>query len=326
MTARRILGVTASEALEEYRAAAARIRGVVLETPLVAADGAADLWLKLETLQPIHSFKLRGVFHAVASLSAEERAAGLSTVSAGNTAQALAWAGRHFGVTARSIMPERAPRTKIDAVERLGGTPVLVSVDEVFRFLREHGWEDEPYAFIHPWTDRDLALGHGSLGLEILEQCPDVETVYLSVGGGGLLAGVGGAIKASRPEVRIVAVEPEGCPALAESLRQGAPAQVPCQTICDGIAVPYITDEMYPILAELVDDVVLVSEAAVRRAVRRLALADRIVAEPSGAIGVAAAEMEDPKRRGVAVAPITGGSIDRAKLVDILSEEDAPGS
>jgi threonine dehydratase len=307
--------------LAEIERAAERLRGVIVRTPLVPLDGSdsgRDLLLKPETLQPITNFKIRGVFHAAAALPPEERARGLSTVSAGNTAQALAWTGRRFGVPARSVMPDSAPRTKIEAVRRWGGEPVLVPTEELFRFLRERGWEREPYAFIHPWTNRDLMIGHGTIGLEILADCPDVETVFVPVGGGGLLAGVGAALAGSRAGVRVVAVEPEGCPALHESLRQGKPASVECRTMCDGVAVPYITDEMFPLLRDVADEVALVAEEDVRAAIRRLALERRWIVEGSAALSVAAALAVPPERRGRSVCLVTGASIDPDRWLEIL--------
>jgi len=317
--------------LESIRLAAAGLRGIVVHTPLVAYRGdggsedgrGAGVWLKPEVHQPVGSFKLRGVFHAVAALPAAAREAGVATVSAGNTAQALAWSARHFGVPARSLMPDTAPQTKIDAVRALGGEPVLVPAAELFRFLRERGWESEPYAFIHPWTSGDLITGHATLGLEVLDDLPEVETVYVPVGGGGLLAGVGSAIRQIAPSVRLVAVEPEGCPSLHAALDAGKPVTVPCSTICDGVAVPFVTDEMFPLLTKLVDDSVLVPERAVRAAVRSLALANKIVAEPSGALALAAALATPASERGASVCLVTGGSIDRDLLVEILSDDAA---
>lgn len=306
----------------EFEAAAKSLRDVVRRTqlvPLHTHHGEADILLKPEIHQTVGNFKIRGVFHAVSQLDASERARGISTVSAGNTAKALAWTGRHFGVEARSLMPEGAPRTKIEAVRAYGGTPVLVPMDEVFRFLKERGWEDEPYAFIHPWTNRDVMIGHGSMALEILDECPEVETVFIPVGGGGLIGGVGSALKALAPAVRVVAVEPAGCPALHASLAAGRPTSVECDTICDGVAVPYITDEMYPLLAELADDVVLVTEEAVRDTIKRLALGNHIVAEGAGALATAAALAVAPEERGLSVAIVTGGSIDADKLAAILT-------
>jgi len=310
---------------DEVEAAARALRPVVLHTPLVplrAAGGDTDVWLKLETLQPVGCFKLRGVFHAVAALDEDARARGVSTVSAGNTAKALAWAGRRFGVEARSLMPDTAPRAKVDAVRALGGTPVLAPTEEVFRYLREHLWEREPFAFVHPWTDRDVMIGHGTLGRELAEDLPDADTVYVPVGGGGLLAGVGSALRAWLPSVRIVAVEPAGCPALFEAVRAGAPRTVACDTICDGVAVPYVTDELFTLLRELADDVVLVEEAEVRAAIRLLALGNGVVAEGSGALAAAAALKAPRTERGRAVALVTGSSIDRGRLASILAEED----
>ena len=188
--------------------------------------------------------------------------------------------------------------------------------------MREHGWEDEPYAFIHPWINRDLILGHGSLGLEIAEQCPEVETVFVPVGGGGLIAGVGSAIKALKPAVRIIAVEPTGCPSLHASLDAGRPVSVECDTICDGVAVPYITEEMFPLLRDLVDESVLVCDDAVKAAMRRLAFGNKMIAEPSGALALAAALSMDEARRRLSVCIVTGGSIDAEKLSAILSQTD----
>jgi threonine dehydratase len=310
--------------LSEIREARERCREVVRHTPLVPlheAFGAEEVHLKLETFQAIGSFKLRGVYNAVASLPERERRRGVSTVSAGNTAQALAWSARRFGVPARSLMPESAPLAKIDAVRAYGGEPVLVPVAELFRYLEERGWERESFAFIHPWTNRDVMTGHGSLGLEIVEDLPDVDTVLIPVGGGGLLAGVGAALVSARPGVRIVAVEPEGCCAFQRSLEAGRPARVDCRTICDGVAVPYVTEEMFPLLRELASRVHLVSDESVKSAVRRLALHNKIVAEPSGALATAAALEIPASERGKTVCLVTGGSIDAAKLAEILARD-----
>ncbi len=307
-------------AIEQARA---RIGEVIVRTPLLEYHGAdehSNIFLKLETHQPVGSFKLRGVFNAVAVLAPQTRGAGISTVSAGNTAQALAWCGRHFGVAARSVMPDSAPVSKIEAVKALGGEPVLAPRDEVFRYMREHGWTNEPHAFIHPWTNHDVMTGHGSMGLEILEDCPAVETVFIPVGGGGLMGGVGSAIRAVRPETRIVAVEPKGCPSLHASIEAGRPVSVECATICDGVAVPYITQEMFPLLRDLADETALVSEADVRRTVRRLAIDSKLVAEPSGALALAAALAMPVEKRGRSVCIVTGGSIDSEKLAAILTE------
>jgi len=310
----------------EIESAAERVREVVVRTPLVPLElhgRETGILLAPEILQPSGSFKIRGIYHAVLRLGDAARRQGLSTVSAGNTAKALAWCARRFGVPARSLMPEGAPRAKIEAVRALGATPVLVPTAEVFRFLREHAWEREPYAFVHPWTDRDVILGHGSLGLSILSDCPALDTVYVPVGGGGLLAGVASALKAVRPSIRVVAVEPAGCPSFHAARAAGAPLTVACNTICDGVAVPYVTEEMFPLLCELADDSVLVSEDEVRAGIRTLAAANRLVAEGAGALALAAALKTPAAERGTTIALVTGGSIDPARLAEILSERAA---
>lgn len=310
--------------LSEFREAANRLESVIVHTPLIpyhSGDDESQILLKPEILQVVNSFKLRGVFNAVASLSAEEKARGVSTVSAGNTAQALAWTARYFGITARSIMPDTAPLSKIEAVKAYGGIPILKPISEVFRFLQEHLWEQEPYSFIHPWTNRQVMIGHGSLGLEIMDDVPDVENVFIPVGGGGLMGGVGSAIKAINPSVRIYAVEPERCPALHTAVDRGRPVTVECKTICDGVAVPYITDEMFPLLNELIEDVILVSERLVRHAIRSLLLSNKMLAEPSGALALAAVQKMAPAQSGKSVCLVTGGSISYELLLEILKEK-----
>jgi threonine dehydratase len=194
-------------------------------------------------------------------------------------------------------------------------------MSEAFRFLKEHLWEKESYSFIHPWTNRQVMIGHGSLGLEIMDDAHDVDSVFIPVGGGGLLSGVGSAIKAVNPSVRIYAVEPEGCPALHSSVDQGQPMTVECKTICDGVAVPYITDEMFPLLNELIDDVLLVSERSVRAAIRSILWHNKMLAEPAGALALAAALQVPPKQRGKSVCLVTGGSIGIELMMEILQEK-----
>lgn len=309
--------------IEAIEAARRCLEGVVRDTPLLPVGGsgvaATELLVKPEQLQPSGSFKIRGVHHAVSRLTDEQRGRGVSTVSAGNTAKALAWSARRFGIRARSLMPEHAPRTKIDAFRALGGEPILRPADQLFRFLDERQWESEPYSFVHPWIEPDVLIGHGTLGLEIAAQCEDLDSVFIPVGGGGLLAGVASALKAVRPEIRIRAVEPAGCPALEQALAAGRPVTVGCDTICDGVAVPFITDELFPLLAELVEDVILVGEDEVRAAIRRLCIETHLVVEASGALAAAAAWKLDPVERGRSVALLTGGSIDPEQLAAILA-------
>ncbi len=307
--------------LDEFHIARQNLAGIATRTPLIGAHesiGATRTYLKLEIHQPINSFKLRGIYNAVSRLSDEERQRGLFTTSAGNTAQALAWCGRHFGVRAQSMMPHGAPQSKVDAVRAYGGEPVFVSTSELFAYMREQGWEGQDYTFIHPWTNRDVLIGHGSAGFEIFEDLLEVETVYIPVGGGGFFAGVASALKLLKPDVRMVAVEPRDCPALSASLAAGRPEAVECRTICDGVAVPYMTEEMFPLLSALADDCILISEDEVKDAIRQLAFGNKVVAEGAGALALAAAIKVPIADRGTTVAIVTGGSIDGEKLVPIL--------
>lgn len=307
--------------LDAVRLARDRSRDVIVHTPLVPLRPSAQhsgIFLKPEIHQAVGSFKLRGVFNAAASMTDNERQRGLSTVSAGNTAQAVGWCGRYFGVPARSVMPETAPQTKIDAVRLFGATAVLVPGDEVFRYMREHGWENEPYSFIHPWTDARVMTGHASMALEIIEDLPGVDTVFIPVGGGGLIGGVAGTLKQLKPDIRIVAVEPDKCCALYASFQSQRAVAWPCQTMSDGVAVPYLTDEMYPLLREIVDDIALVSEDDTMRAIRQLALDNKMVAEGAGALATAAAMAYPSEKRGLSVAVVTGGGIDIGKFIAIL--------
>lgn len=307
--------------IDDIRAAAERLQGVAVRTPLLQlhqVDGDSTIFLKPETLQPIGSFKLRNVFNAVAALSDEERSRGLSTTSAGNTAQALAWSARHFGTSARSLMPETAPANKVRAIEAYGGEPVLVPGAEVFRYMTEEGWHAENYAFIHPWRE---TAGSGTIGLEILDEMPDVRTIFVPVGGGGLIGGIGSAVKALQPDVRVIGVEPEGCCALTQSLRAGSAQTVACKTICDGVAVPLVLPDVFEVLREVVDDTILVSDRQAMAAVKRLALRSKLVAEPSGGLALAAALLTPETDRGKAVCIVSGGSIDAELLASIITDD-----
>lgn len=291
-------------------AAARRLRRVFGASPLFEADEAIApaLLLKAETRLPTRSFKVRGIWDAVAGLDSDVVAPGLSTVSAGNTALALAWAAERRGVEARSLLPDTAPAAKIEGFRAAGGIPRLVPVPELFRFLAERAWEDEPYAFVHPWIDPAVHRGHASLAVELLEQAPDLESVFVPVGGGGLLMGVAGALKDRRPEIRVFAVEPEGCCALHTSLACGYAAAASCRTVCDGVAVPWLSRELFASLRELVDRTVLVPDEETLETAEDLARRHRLRAEPSGALAAAGARRVPPGERGRSAALVTGAN------------------
>jgi threonine dehydratase len=309
--------------IADVRAAAERLRGVVVRTPLVplhSFGASSDIYLKPEMLQPVGSYKLRGVYNWAASLNPELRERGLSTHSAGNTAQALGYVARLFGVSARSLVPDFAPYVKVRAVESYGATPVVMPFDELLDFVFAERWKHEPYNFLNPWGEPKMIAGSATIGLEIIEDSPDVETVYVPVGGGGLVAGMGSVLKALKPSVRIVGVQAEACPALHSSFAAGRPVWVDARpTICEGVAVPFVSDEMYPLLRSVIDDVVLVSEGEVRRAIRVLASNNSFVVEGAGALSVAAV-LADEQRRGKTVCILSGGKIEMDELAAIVGQ------
>lgn len=309
--------------LSDIQTARTRIASHVVRTPLVplhSYEAKTNIYLKPETLQPIGSFKLRGVLNWATSLSPEERAKGISTTSAGNTAQALGYVARLFNIPARTLVPDTIPQNKLDAITSYGVEPIKLPFPDLLSFMLEEEWRNEPYAYLNPWGEPHLISGHGTLGLEVLEDLPSVESIFVPVGGGGLIAGVGSAIKASQTQARIIAVQSENCAAYQASLDRDAGGWIEAQpTICDGTAVPVIVDEMYPLLKNVIDEVTTVSDEAVKKAIRQLALKNKLVAEGSGALALAAALNIPSAERGLSVCVISGGSIDPEKLANILT-------
>jgi len=306
--------------IDAVRAAADRLRGYIARTLLVPFPGDRGILLKPENLQPTGSFKVRGVFNWALGLAGDERARGFSTFSAGNTARALALAARRFRVNCRSILPDYAPQNKVAALREAGVKTELVAFEEMADWLFRAGWKEEPWAFLHPWTEPAMIAGHATIGLEVLEDCPDVETVFLPVGGGALCAGVGSVLKALKPGIRVVAVQAESYPALDASLRAGRPVWVESKpTVCDGVAVPFVTDGMFPLLSDVVDEVMVVPENRVLDAMRRLALESGLVVEGAGALGLAAALEKPEQDRGRMVCPVTGGNVEPNVLAALLA-------
>lgn len=306
-------------------AAAERIGEVVVHTPLVpfySGKEATGILLKPEIFQPIGSFKLRGVFNWAAALTPEERQRGLSTISSGNTAQALGYSARHFGVPARTLLLDTAPAGKIAALQSYGVDTVLVPSDDLMGYLLEARWQQEPYSFISPIDNPGMIAGNATIGREIMADYPEVESVYVPVSGGGMIAGIGGLIKALNPSVRIVGVQPTNIAPLHASIAGSRPMWVDAQpTICDGCGAPLVFDEMYPVLRQVVDEVMVISEETVKAAIKVLALKNKLIVEGAGALSVAAALATPAAQRGRTVCVVSGGSIDTERLLNILTDE-----
>ena len=308
--------------LEEIEQARARIEEVALRTPLVrlAVDVPnTEIYLKLEVLQPIGSFKIRGAGSLIGSLSDEELANGVWTASAGNMAQAVAWFARRLDLPCSVVMPDTAPEAKTSAVERLGGSVIPVSFDEWLGVFASRSFPGLDGAFVHPFSDRRVMAGNGTIGLEILEDLPEVDTVVIPYGGGGLSCGIASAIRALAPGTTLYAAEVATAAPFAPSLAAGAPVEVAfTPTFVDGIGAPRVFPEMFELARTLLDGSLVVEPDAAADAVRLLATRAHVVAEGAGAVSVAAATagLAGP---GKVVAIVSGGSIDASKLATILA-------
>jgi threonine dehydratase len=310
--------------LHDIHNAHARLQGIAVRTPLLEWTAAADrrqLFLKLENLQPIGAFKLRGAYNKIASFSDEERRHGVVSYSSGNHAQGVAYAARAMGVKAIIVMPGNAPRNKLEATAALGAEIVTVGPGSEERRLRaeelaaEHG-----YAIVPPYNDEKIIAGQGTVGLEILEDLPEVETVLVPVGGGGLISGVSAALKLSKPTVKVIGVEPELAADAQASFRAGHivsfPAEQVTQTVADGLRTQSIGAINFEHIRAYVDDIVTVKDEEIEQAMRALSGNAKTLAEPSGATAVAAflfhaSELPQTK---INVAVISGGNIDRQFL------------
>jgi threonine dehydratase len=288
----------------------------VLRTPLVQLD--ERIWLKLENLQPIGSFKLRGALSAVRAASRDELAGGVVTASAGNMAQGVAWAAREAGVRARVVAPADAPRAKLDAVERLGGEIIPVSHEAWWQAMVDRGYEGVDGLFVHPVEDEAVMAGNGTIGLEIVEELGAFDTVVIPWGGGGLTTGIASAIKALRPGVRVVTAEPETAAPLAAALRAGGPAEIEYRpSFVDGAGGRALLPTMWDRAHELVDEAVAVPLDEVADAMRVLASRVHVVAEGAGALGLAAAQHREDR----CVCIVSGGNVDAAVLARVLAGE-----
>jgi threonine dehydratase len=314
--------------LADIRAAAGRIAGQVHRTPvftsrILGERSGVRLHLKCENFQKTGSFKPRGALNKVLSLSAAERARGLVTVSAGNHAQAVAWAARLVGVPCAVVMPTQAPRSKLDAVRGYGAEVVLHD-DRATLFDRlEQVRAERGMTFVHPFDDPQGLAGAGTVGLEIMEDVPGVEAVVVPVGGGGLMGGVASAVKALDPSVRVVAVELAAGPGLGPALAAGKPIPVarPADTLCDGMTPPFVGALPLEIARRCVDEIVTVSEAQVLEALELLFTRAKLYVEGSGAAATAAvlAGSGHLPRGGRVVAIVSGGNTDPEKLLAALA-------
>ena len=310
-------------AITDIEAARARIAGTVLRTPLVRLDlgrDGPDIRLKLENLQPTNAYKIRGAANSVASLSDDERARGVWTVSAGNAGQGVAYAARAFGIPCTVVAIETAPQTKLDRMRALGATIVPVSYDDAWQACEVHAFEGAEGTFIHPFDNHDFIAGHGTMGLEILEDCPDVRVVICAIGGGGLITGVGSAIKALRPEVQLLGAEPETAAPYALSLREGGPRKFPdwAASFVDGAGGKSVTTRMWQRMRPVVDGTIIVTLDETRDAMRLIAEKTRTIAEGAGALALAAART-GKAGDGPIVCVVSGGNIDLGKFAELVA-------
>ena len=313
--------------LEDIRDAQSLLRGIAVRSPLLEWTGVTarhKLFLKLENLQPIGAFKLRGAYNKIASLSAEDRRRGVISYSSGNHAQGVAYAARALGVKAVIVMPGNAPKNKLEATASLGAEIVTVGPGSEERRLRaeelaaEHG-----YAIVPPYNDEKIIAGQGTVGLEILEDLPEVETVLVPVGGGGLISGISTAIKLTRPNVVVIGVEPELAGDARASLHSGRivsfSADLVIQTMADGLRTQSVGEINFEHIRAYVNDIIGVTESEIRDATRALSGSPKTVAEPSGAVAVAAFMFHSAElpRTAYNVAVISGGNIEPEFLVEM---------
>jgi threonine dehydratase len=307
--------------LDAIESARERIAGAAVRTPLVRlhVDAPAEIWLKLENLQPIASFKIRGAANAVRAADPAEVEAGLVTASAGNMAQGVGWIARELGVLATIVVPESAPGTKLAAVERLGGRVMRVPYADWWRTIEESHVPGVEGLFVHPVEDEHVMAGNGTIALEILEDLPEPEAVVVPYGGGGLVTGIASALRAVRPETRVYAVEPETGAALNAALAAGAPAEIDYRpSFVDGAGSPRVLPGMFTRVRELIDGAFTASLEETAAAVRLLAERTRVVAEGAGALAPAAA-LAGHAGEGRVVCVVSGGNINLSTLAPILA-------
>jgi len=291
-----------------------------VRTPLLNLPDT-DIWLKLENLQPVASFKIRGATNAIRAALPEELAGGVVTASAGNMAQGVAWAAREAGVPATIICPDHAPQAKLDRIERLGGRVIQVPWDEWWQVIVDSRYEGVDGLFVHPVQDERVMAGNGTIGLELVEDLPELETVLVPYGGGGLSTGIASAVKQLKPGVRVYAVDPETGPSASAAFEAGEP--IACDhrpSFVDGSGGKGVLESMWPYVQEALDGAYVVSLEETAAALRLLAEQMRVVAEGAGALALAAA-LSGRVDGGTTVAVVSGGNIDTTVLTRILAGE-----
>src|SRR4051812_13077351 len=310
--------------IEDIERARERIKGTVLRTPLVKLDlgrDAPDIRLKLENLQPTNAYKIRGATNAVAALSDEQRARGVWTISAGNAGQGVAYAARTFGIPCTIVAIETAPQTKLDRMRALGATIVPVSYDRAWVAAESHEFPGIDATFIHPFDNHDFIAGHATMGLEIVEDCPEVRSVICAIGGGGLITGVGSAIKAKKPDAKVLGAEPETAAPYALSLREGGPRKYTDwkASFVDGAGGQSVTERMWQRMRPVTDGAITVTLKQTADAMRLIAEKSRTLAEGAGALSLAAA-LTGQAGDGPIVCVVSGGNIDLAKFAELVAD------
>ena len=325
--------VTRTITLDTIREATSNVYALARRTPLVPLAPLAGgnelsgrIHVKLETLQPIGSFKIRGAANAVAALTDKQLAEGVWTVSAGNAAQGVAFAAQRAAARCRVMVIDTAPEAKVKAIEQLGATIVSASYDECWRVVEQHEHDRLPGHFVHPFDNDRFISGNGTIGLELLDQLPAADAIVASVGGGGLLAGIATAARALKPSIRIYSAEPETAAPLATSLAKGEASNFPGwqASFVDGCGGKSVTPTMWPLLRDAVDAAIVVSLDEVRRAMCMVAAGTRVIAEGAGACAVAAA-LSGRAGSGVIIAVVSGGNIDAATFARIVAADHATG-
>lgn len=307
--------------LEDIENARRRLDGKVQKSPLVALNynvPDVNIYLKLENLQPIGSFKLRGACNALGKLPADKLKDGVYTASAGNFAQGLAWNTQKLGIPCNVIVPDHAPLTKLAAIQRLGGDIIKVPFSEWWKVLETHNYDGMSGTFVHPVSDPSVIAGNGTIGLEIVESLPEVDAIIAPYGGGGLSCGIASAVKALKPEVKVYACEVETAAPLKASMEEDQPVQFDYKaSFIDGMGGKAVLKEMWPLARRLLDDCIVVSLQEVVDSLKLMAERNHVIAEGAGAAPLAAA-LTGKAGKGNIVCVVSGGNIDIDKLTTIL--------